>query len=262
MRSAEKQQENRELEAQDLIALGYSREIAEHILFLLSRQEQLEYYVNLAKKQDCYPVTRISSSYPGVLHKKLGLDCPGCLWAKGNTDLLERSAVSLVGSRQLHPENEAFAREVGSQAAHQGYVLVSGNARGADRAAQEGCLENGGQVISVVADSLADREDNPNILYLSEDGFDMTFSAVRALSRNRIIHALGIITLIAQCTKEKGGTWNGAVHNLRHDLSPLYCFQDGSDGAKALSQMGVTAIDLFDLQDFSALPQKEPSLFD
>ncbi len=262
METAERENGNRELGAGDLLALGYDGEMADRILFLLSRQEQLEYYVNGAQKHNCFPITRIGANYPLSLRKKLGLDSPGCLWAKGDTGLLARPAISLVGSRQLEPDNRAFACEVGKQSARQGYVLVSGNARGADQTAQNACLDHGGQVIAIVADSLLNAEENPNVLYLSEDLYDGAFSAIRALSRNRLIHAMGEKTFVAGCRKGKGGTWNGAVRNLRHALSPLFCYQDDSDGVQALCQMGATAVTPQDLQDFSALTKKEPSLFD
>ena len=258
----EKPAQDRELTAEDLLALGYGAEQAAHILWLLSRQEQLDYYVNRAAKSDCYPITRVSGLYPAVFRRRLGLDCPGCLWAKGDSGLLERPAVSLVGSRDLGEENLHFAREVGRQAAKQGYVLVSGNARGADRAAQESCLQNGGQVISIVADSLAKCQDRAGVLYLSEDGFDHSFSAIRALSRNRLIHAMGALTLVAQCSDGKGGTWNGTVQNLRQNYSPVFCFQDGSKGIQKLLQMGAFPIDIFDLTDIPNLLKQKITFFD
>ncbi len=262
IQAAEKPAENRHLTAEDLLALGYGTEVAEHIVFLLSRQEQLDYYVNQAARRDCYPITRISSLYPAALRRRLGLDCPGCLWAKGDSSLLERPAVALVGSRDLREDNLHFAEEVGRQAAKQGYVLISGNARGADRTAQESCLKHGGQVISIVADSLAKCQDTPGVLYFSEDGFDCAFSSIRALSRNRLIHSMGLLTLVAQCSSGKGGTWTGTTQNLRHNWSPVFCFQDGSDAASQLTQMGATSVDIFDLTDFSALQKQNISFFD
>ena len=262
MQSAERAAENRQLSAEDLLALGYGREGAEHIVFLLSRQEQLDYYVNQAARRECYPITRISKSYPSALRGRLGLDCPGCLWAKGDSGLMERPAVALVGSRDLREDNLHFAEEVGRQAAKQGYVLISGNARGADRTAQESCLKNGGQVISIVADSLDKCQDVPGVLYLSEDGFDHPFSSIRALSRNRLIHAMGQLTFVAQCSSGKGGTWTGTTQNLRNHWSPVFCFQDGSEGISRLLQMGGNAVDIFDLTDFSKLQDKSISLFD
>lgn len=262
MQNVQKKEESRHLQAEDLYALGYGQEFAENILSLLHRQEQLDYYVNQGGKWDCYPITRISSLYPAVLRSKLGQDCPGSLWAKGDSTLLSRPAVSLVGSRELLPENENFAREVGRQAAKQGYVLISGNARGADQTAQESCLEYGGQVISIVADSLQKCKDRPGVLYLSEDGWDCGFSAIRAHSRNRLIHAMGALTLVAQCSNGKGGTWKGTEQNLRHHWSPVFCFQDGSQAIRELIQMGANSVDIFDLTDFGALQKENITLFD
>ena len=161
--------------------------------------------------------------------------------------------VALVGSREPEWLGDAFAREAGRQAALQGYVLVSGNARGADRAAQESCLEHGGRVISVVADALQDHTLNENILYLSEDGFDSPFSAQRALSRNRVIHCLPRLTLVAQCRMGKGGTWDGTTKNLQKGWSPVFCLDDGTEAMRELEQRGAVPINGIDLEDLNSL---------
>ena len=212
---------DRELDVADLIAMGYGREMAERIVWLLSQERLLDDYMKSAKEFGCVPITRVSEGYPLLLRRRLGLDSPGCLWVKGNAALLAQPAVSLVGSRDLLPENRAYAREVGRQAALQGYVLVSGNARGADRTAQESCLAAGGQVISVVADELYKQPARENVLYVSEDGFCEAFSSLRALSRNRVIHALGLKTFVAQSSLKMGGTWDGTVKNLRSGWSDV-----------------------------------------
>ena len=170
--------------------------------------------------------------------------------------------ISLVGSRDLKRINESFAREVGRQAAIQGYMLVSGNAVGADQAAQQACLAAGGSVISVVAGELEGCREKDRMLYLSEDGFDQPFSAQRALSRNRVIHSLGCKTLAAQSGLEKGGTWDGCVRNLRFGWSPVFCFNDGSDAAKRLEQMGATLIEMHELQNLAVLKSAERNLFE
>ena len=145
---------DREMIPEDLLQLGYSRQEAERILNLLSQTEQLSWYVQKGERKGCRPITRVSECYPLQLRKRLGLDSPGCLWAKGDLSLLQTPMVALVGSRDLRRENLEFAREVGKQAALQGITLVSGNARGADQEGQSACLEHGGSVISVVADEL------------------------------------------------------------------------------------------------------------
>lgn len=249
--------EDRMLLPEDLTALGYDREFARRVLSLLHRQEQLQWYLQLGAKCGCVPLTRVSSSYPPALRKRLGEESPGCLWAKGDVSLLCRPCISLVGSRSLNPPNRAFAAEAGRQAALQGYVLVSGGARGADRTAQEACLAAGGAVICVVPDRLDVLPVQERILYLSEDGFDITFSSVRALSRNHVIHALGDPVLVAQCTLGTGGTWSGTAFNLKRGITSVFCFQDGSEAASELIAMGAVPIKCEDLQDFSQLQPLE-----
>lgn len=253
--------EQRSLTLEDLTSLGYGSAEAQNILYLLSREEELEYYVNQAKRNGCAPITRVSPAYPQLLREHLGYDSPGCLWSKGDQSLLSKPMIALVGSRDLRGENRAFAEEAGLQAAKQGYALLSGNARGADQTAQQACLNAGGQVVSVVADSLEKCKADPNVLYLSEDGFHLGFSAQRALSRNRIIHAMGVLTLVAQCSLGKGGTWKGTQQNLRHGWSPVFCFRDQSPAAAELEQMGAMMVDIDELKDLNALSKNRICLF-
>ena len=254
--------EERDLEMADLIALGYGRSMATRILKLLSDGAVLDHYLQIARRKDCAPLTRVSESYPLILRKRLALDSPGVLWAKGKLELLDSPKVALVGSRDLCESNAVFARKVGEQAARQGYTLVSGNARGADRTAQEACLEAGGSVIVVVADSLAQQRHRERVLYLSEEDYDQAFSAQRALSRNRIIHALGQMTFVAQSVYQTGGTWDGTVKNLQSGWSDVFCFQDGSVAAQQLCQMGAMPVGLQNLQDLNALRNETINLFD
>ena len=244
---------DRDLTAEDIRALGYGRDMAQRIVNLLDEEDLLLHYLRRASKAGCIPIPRISPLYPKVLRDRLGEDAPGCLWAKGDLEILKSPGISLVGSRDLNPINEEFAREAGKQAALQSYTLVSGNARGADKTAQNACLRAGGQVISIVADSLEKHEPRANVLYLSEEDFGADFSAQRALSRNRCIHALGEKVLVAQSSYQQGGTWDGTVKNLRFRWSEVFCFADGSPAAELLCQMGANPVSLDDLADLKAL---------
>lgn len=258
VQAMEKPAENRELTQKDLISLGYGQEMATRILSLLGQEDVLDYYLHRAKQAGCTPLTRVSAGYPGLLRKRLRLDSPGCLWVKGDVSLLEKPAVSLVGSRDLEPENRWFAEAVGIMAAEKDFVLVSGNARGADRAAQDACLEAGGKVISIVADRLDRQKSHKNILFISEDGFSEGFSPQRALSRNRLIHALGLVTFVAQSGLEKGGTWDGTVKNLRSGWSPVAVFRDGSEASLELEQMGAWLMGKEELREFGEPPSLNP----
>lgn len=261
MRHAPRFPEDRELEEMDLTALGYRRDMAERIVALLQEEELLDRYLQRGNRQRCTPITRVSEGYPLILRQRLGLDSPGCLWAKGDVSVLCTPAISLVGSRELKAENRKFAEAVGYEAAMQGLTLVSGNARGADKTAQESCLAAGGRVISIVADSLVSHRERKNVLFLSEDDFEAEFSPQRALSRNRCIHALGRMVFVAQSSLQTGGTWDGTVKNLRFGWSPVACLRDGSEAMEQLEQMGAYLIGQEDLKDFGCLPESEATFF-
>jgi len=249
VRGVEPSGEPRELTEEDLMALDSSREAARQILELMSQENQLDSYLARGRAWGCEPLTRVSPGYPQMLRQRLGLDSPGCLWAKGDLSILNTPTVSLVGCRELNEPNREFARQVGALAAERGLTLVSGNARGADREAQEACLGAGGRVISIVADSL-DKTPRRNQLLLSEGDFDEPFSSARALSRNRCIHALGTMVFVAQADLYKGGTWSGTVKNLRFGWSPVVCFDDGSPAVRALQQMGAYTLKTTDLESY------------
>ncbi len=257
-----KENSDSELSAENLVRLGYSAEDSQRIVMLLSHEMVLEHYVQKARQSDCMVLTRANRAYPVQLRKKLGFDSPCCLWLKGDATLLRKKAVSVVGSRELREENRRFAEETGRQIAKQGFVLISGNARGADRTAQEACLEAGGSVIVVVADSLQKQKLREKVLYVSEDSFNLPFSSFRALSRNRVIHALGMATVVVQSSLGKGGTWQGSSENLRMGWSPLLCNDDGSAGAEELIRMGATPILSEQLTDIAAIAGGSANLFD
>ena len=247
----------RELTAEDLQRIGYGEDMARRILSLLDEEDLLIHCLRRAGKAGCTPIPRISPLYPQILRDRLGDEAPGCLWAKGDLEILKNPLISLVGSRDLNPKNGKFAAEAGLQAALQGYTLVSGNARGADKTAQNAALAVGGKVISIVSDSLEKHTLKENVLYLSEEDFDADFSAQRALSRNRCIHALGEKVLVAQASYQHGGTWDGTVKNLRFHWSDVFCFEDGSPAAELLTQMGANPIIREQLSDLKALSGAE-----
>lgn len=222
-----------------LRALGYERDFCLRVLQLLDRREQLMTYLQAA------PLIRLT--WPGHVDyplrlEQLGEAQPAVLFCKGEPSFLCEPAIAVVGARDLHAENAGFARAIGQKTAEEGFCLVSGNARGADLAAQEACLASGGRVIAFVPDSLLKYPERENVLYVSDEGYDCFFTSARALRRNTYIHALGRLCFAAQCTKTEGGTWQGSLDNLRHGRSRLFAYDDGSKGAKALQAQGAVLL--------------------
>ena len=231
-----------DLSHRDLTRLGYAPEEAMRIMQLLGRREALEAYLRRAEQLGITAVTRVSAAYPVRISHHRKLSSPPVLFAMGDLSLLGRPAVAVVGSRSLLPENEAYAAHVGRIAAQEELVLVSGGAHGADITAQTSCIAAGGSCIVVLPDRLADRKPEKCVLYISADGYDLDFSAQRALYRNTLIHMLGEKTLAVQCTYGSGGTWQGCTENLKHRWSDLYMFDDGSQGSRAIMERGATPV--------------------
>ena len=232
----------RDVTVKDVRRLGYSEYEAGHIVSLLSRERQLDGYLLAAEKADVAVITRLDAQFPQRLREQLGARCPAALFCRGDLRLLQRPCISVVGSRHLASPGAQFAAQAGRLAAREGFTLCSGDAMGADRTAQEACLRGGGSVLIFPATELVYCPVRENVLYAAEGGFELGFSAQRALGRNRFIHAMGEKTLVAQTGFGKGGTWNGSLDNLQHEYSPLFVFDDGSEGARALCARGATPV--------------------
>ena len=70
-------------------------------------------------------------------------DAPPLLFAKGNLNLLDRTAVAIVGARNASAAACRFARGLAHDLGQNDLVVVSGLARGIDSAAHDGSLETG-----------------------------------------------------------------------------------------------------------------------
>ncbi|WP_374570892.1 DNA-processing protein DprA [Phenylobacterium sp.] len=68
---------------------------------------------------------------------------PPVIWALGRAELLDRSAVAVVGARVASAAGQRFARGLAADLGQAGQVVVSGMARGIDAAAHEGALPHG-----------------------------------------------------------------------------------------------------------------------
>lgn len=261
VRQAHKEDPERRLCARDLVMMGYDAQQAERIVRLMDDEALLKQYIKAGKKAGCTPIALTDEHYPELLKLRLRENSPGCLWAKGDLSLLKKPAIAVVGSRTPTDRARDFAIAAGIAAAKQGFVLVSGNAQGVDTWAQDAALCHGGSVISVVADDLGSKTKKKNVLYLSELDFDTHFSPNRALSRNRVIHCLGQKVLVSQCRLGKGGTWDGTKNNLQKGWSPVFCLDDGSEGAQELQNRGAKLITEENLKDLRTLSLDQQSIF-
>jgi len=100
-----------------------------------------------ASKVGARPVFTIEPGYPPPL---AAVDVPPpMLYVKGNTDLLARRCVAIVGSREASAAGLKLTRLFARGLGEAGFAIVSGLARGIDAAAHEAALASG--TIAVLA---------------------------------------------------------------------------------------------------------------
>jgi len=78
----------------------------------------------------------------------------GTLYAAGDTRLLDRPSIAVVGSRRASHEGRALAAEVACEFVRRGLVVLSGLAAGIDATAHEAAMLEGGRTIAVIGTSL------------------------------------------------------------------------------------------------------------
>lgn len=241
------------LTTEHLLAMGCTPELARQIMTLLSEKKLAEDYIRRGERLGMTLLTWFDPRFPDTLRKRLKGECPPILWVKGDLELLNQRAVSIVGSRDIKLPNSEFARTVGTEAAKHGYVLVTGRAPGADQQAMATCMQAGGSVIAVVPDSLLFKNPAPRELFVSLYDYDADFSSPRALERNHVIHSWGYATFVAQSSVIRSGTWSGTNHNLKNHLSPVLFCDDGSEAMSRAVRMGARNVDIREVKDFEAL---------
>lgn len=156
---------------------------------------------------------------------------PLALWVRGNGQLATvgvRSA-ALVGSRAASPYGDRLAAEFGYGLARQDVVVVSGGAYGIDAAAHRGALAADGESVLVSAGgldrpypaahrNLYDRIAEQGVL-VSERPPGSAPHRQRFLSRNRIIAALGGVTVVVEAGQRSGAlNTAGYARNLGRPL--------------------------------------------
>jgi DNA processing protein len=141
---------------------------------------------------------------------------PLALWIRGHGELATVGvrSVALVGSRAASPYGDRLASEFGYGLARQDVVVVSGGAYGIDAAAHRGALAADGESVLVSAGGL-DRPYPPahRNLYERTAELGMLVSErppgsaphrQRFLSRNRLIAALGGVTVVVEAGQRSG----------------------------------------------------------
>ena len=151
-----------------------------------------------------------SDAYPSLLDEID--DAPPFLWAIGNTALLSRPMVAIVGARNASSLGTRMARGLARDLGAAGFVVVSGLARGVDASAHGATLGTG--TIAVMAggvDVIYPAENTELALSIEDHGLRISEQpmglqpmARHFPSRNRIISGLARATIVVEAAAKSG----------------------------------------------------------
>src|SRR6185436_6319764 len=240
---------------------------AERIVQLLQRAGRLALDLENLFSHGLWAITRVDELYPVRLREALKHQAPTVLFGAGETSLLDKAGVAVVGSRNIDQPGAEFARDVGRKIASANLPVVSGGARGTDRIAMDGAIEAEGTAIGVLADSLDATVRKSDVRELLLDGrlvlltsYAPTagFSVGAAMGRNKLIYGLADFAVVVSSDFQTGGTWAGAVEALKAGWCPVFV-RDGPavpKGNKELIKLGAAPLPEPEFAAISDLPQR------
>ncbi|MEI6209254.1 MAG: DNA-processing protein DprA [Desulfuromonadales bacterium] len=236
--------------AADYLAGWVDAEITiKRIEYLLGRSVALSLSWEKWQRSGLWVATRSDPDYPSRLKKHLKSYAPPVLFGCGNRQLLNKGGIAMVGSRDATPEQLAATTRIAGETALQGHSVVSGGARGVDETAMLGALAKEGTVVGILADSLLRSATSSkyrsglmskNLVLVSPFNPEAGFNVGNAMARNKYIYCLSDAAIVVATGKGSGGTWSGAVENLKKGWVPLWVLKhpDKNSGNAALVQQG------------------------
>jgi DNA processing protein len=142
-------------------------------------------------------------------------DPPLALYLKGNAEVLDKSGISVIGTRHPTPYGISMAERLACDLAAHGLIIFSGMARGIDTAAHRGALNAHGQTVAIWGtgiDEVYPKENRKIADQILETGgaiiteFPLgTFPAPQNFPvRNRIISGISLGTLVIEAAEYSG----------------------------------------------------------
>ncbi len=231
--------------------LGVTEEEAERYARLLDRSASLRFELSKYEDMGIRVITRADAEYPKMLKKKLGNGCPPLFYCAGDPSLLDKPAVGYVGSRAVDPTDLEFTKRIVARTAARGYAVVTGGAKGVDSISAVTAMNEGACVIEYLSDSMMRRMRDTGLVTEIRDGRVVLLSVVVptagfnvgvAMQRNRYIYAQSSGTVVVRSDKGKGGTWNGALENLKYQWCPTFCRDYDYPGNQELIRLGAIPV--------------------
>lgn len=220
-----------------LKSLAYSDNEIERIRKLVSRGGAVAFELNELMNKGINVITLFDVDYPVLIKRKLKRKVPPILFYAGDINLAKKIGIGVVGSRNVDEDGIAFTKELVKRAAEERLIIYSGGAKGVDSISESTALFYGSAVVSFIADSLSakikkkevwDNIIQGKLLLISDVKPDVGFSAGRAMNRNKYIYAASYGTFVVSSDYKKGGTWTGAIENLKSNWTKEFVWENNS----------------------------------
>ena len=187
---------------------------------------------------------------------------PERLYYEGDISLIKNNRnIAVVGTRRMSEYGREVTAKFTKELVNDGWVIVSGLARGVDRVAHETCLQNGGKTIGVLAHGLdmtypSEHQKLREVivsrggLIVSEHKEGVPLTKQNLAVRNRIVVAISKCVLVTESPKSSGTkitvkfaanagidvyvipgpindpTYEGSTELMRDGCIPVYSIKD------------------------------------
>lgn len=206
-------------------------------------------------------------------------DAPPVLSVLGNTDLLSKNCVAIVGARNASANARRFTQKLAEDLGNKGQVIVSGLARGIDAAAHQASLQTG--TIAVLAggiDQIYPAENTDLYKNIAQHGciatempFGTAPTAHHFPRRNRIVSGVSKGVIVVEASLKSGSliTARLAAEQGREVFAvPGFPGDPRAAGPNSLIQNGAKLVQCADdiLEDIAAMDDRhikpQTNLFD
>lgn len=174
--------------------------------------EAIHHEIEATLKIGGHFLTLIDPAYPPLLR-----DCPDAppvLSVLGDASALAKPGIGLVGARNASAHGVRLAESLATEMVEAGLAVISGLARGIDRAAHRGALHRKGLTIAAIAGGLDcpyPRENTDLQAEIAEKGVVVTEAPLGTLPtarhfprRNRLIAGLGLGCVVVEAAIHSG----------------------------------------------------------
>lgn len=234
--------------------LGLSEDVAKRVYGLASRSGNIAFELKKLDELGIGIITRADENYPKRIKRYIGYNAPPLFYYSGDLNIANKvRCLGMVGSRTVTDKDIEFTKLMAKKATSKSLGIVTGGAKGVDTIASKESFLNGGISIEILADSMMTKikdKDyvkairNGNLLLLSVAKPNAGFNVGMAMQRNKYIYALSEATLVVKSDLDKGGTWAGAIDNLKTKVTDAFIWNNTKyPGNKELIKRGLLPID-------------------